>query len=142
MRKTGESLSNSASTNSEKSLGKYVTTFLDFVFENEKDRECASAILKSLPLPRSTGEQKKLIAILTPKYPPHYWHALKKLKSMGVIKLDKDRIKDRSGKSKFVKAYVYNPEFVQLLDKIATGFNNLRTGKNPEEKEEQTPPPT
>jgi hypothetical protein len=29
-----------------------------------------------------------------------------------------------------------------VLDKMATGFNNLRTGKNPEEKEEQTPAPT
>lgn len=135
-------MSISTITSSEKSLGKYVTTFLEFVFEKEKDRECASAILISLPLPRSTGEQKKLIAILTPKYPPHYWHALKKLKFMGVIKLDKERIKDESGKTRYVRAYVYDPEFVQVLDKMATGFNNLRTGKNPEEEEEQTPAPT
>lgn len=132
---TGESLSNSTIPDSEKSLGKYVTTFLEFVFEKGKDRECASAILKSLPLPRSTGQQKELIQILTPKYPPHYWNALRKLKSMGVIKLDKERIKDTSGKTKYVRAYVYNPDFVQLLDKMATGFNNLRTGKELEEED-------
>jgi hypothetical protein len=134
MRKTGESLSNSTTTNGEKTLGKYVTTFLEFVFEKEKDRECASAILKSLPLPRSTGDQKKLIADLTPKYPPHYWHAMKKLRTMGVIKLDKERIKGTSGKTRYVKAFVYNPDFVQVLDKMATGFNNLRIGKKPEEE--------
>ena len=126
-------MSASASTNGEKKLGKYVTTFLEFVFENEKDRICASAILKELPLPRSTGRQKRLIQELVPGYPPHYWHARKKLITMGVMKLDRARIKDSSGKAKYFRAYVFDPEFVKVLDKMADGFQNLGTGRETEE---------
>jgi hypothetical protein len=133
---SGESLSNSAIPNSEKKLGKHIITFLEFVFEKEQGRKCASAILKNLSLPKATGRQAELIEILTPKCPPHYWHALKKLKSMGIIKMDSERIKDRSGKTKYIRAYVFNPDFVQLLDKMAGGFDNLRTGKKPEDEEE------
>ena len=133
---SGESLSNNAIPNSEKKLGKHVITFLEFVFEKEQDRKCASAILKNLPLPKANGSQAELIEILTPKYPPHYWHALKKLKSMGIIKMDSERIRDRSGKSKYVRAYVFNPDFVWRLERMADGFDNLRTGGKPEEEEE------
>jgi len=132
---SGESLSNSAIPNSEKKLGKHVVTFLEFVFEKEQDRKCASAILKNLPLPKANGSQAKLIEMLTPKYPPHYWHALKKLKAMGIIRMDSERIKDRSGKTKYIRAYVFNRDFVELLEKMADGFDNLRTGKKPEEEE-------
>ena len=133
---SGESLTNSTIPNSEKKLGKHVVTFLEFVFEKELDRKCASTILKNLPLPKANGSQAELIEILTPKYPPHYWHALKKLKSMGIIKMDSERIEDRSGKGKYIRAYVFNPDFVRLLEKMANGFDNLRTGKKPEEEEE------
>jgi hypothetical protein len=119
----------------EKNLGKYVVTFLEYVSEKEQDRRCANAILKSLPLPRSTGRQSQLIRDLVPKYPPHYWHALKKLKSMGIIKLDKARMKDGSGKTKYIRAYIFNEDFVKVLEKMADGFDNLRTGKRPEEEE-------
>ena len=133
---SGESLSTNASTNTEKKLGKYVTLFLEFVFEKEKDRMCASAILKELPLPRSTGRQRELVAILTPGYPPHYWNTIRKLKSMGVIKLYTERISGNRGKGKYIKAYVFNPDFVRLLEKMANGFDNLRTGRKPKEEEE------
>ncbi|MCJ7470944.1 hypothetical protein MUO74_10735 [Candidatus Bathyarchaeota archaeon] len=92
-------MTNSTIPNSEKKLGKHVVTFLEFVFEKELDRKCASAILKNLPLPKANGSQAELIETLTPKYPPHYWHALKKLKSMGIIKIDSERIEDRSRKA-------------------------------------------
>jgi hypothetical protein len=128
----GESLSNNALTDTEK-LGKYVTVFLEFVFEKEKDRMCASAILRNLPLPRSTGCQSKLIDELVPEYPPHYWHALKKLKTMGIIKLDKTRIKDSSGKAKHIRAYNSDPDSVRVLERMADGFYNLGTGREPEE---------
>ena len=122
--------------NSEKKLGKHVITFLEFVFEKEQNRKCASAILKNLPLPKADGSQAELIEILAPKYPPHYWHALKKLKSMGVIKMDTERIKDTSGKTKYIRAYVFNPDFVKQLEKMADGFENLRTSRKSEEEEE------
>ena len=129
---SGESLSINASTNTEKKLGKYVTLFLEFVFEKKKHRMCASEILKELPLPRSTGRQKELVTILPPEYPPHYWNTMRKLKSMGVIKLDTERISGDRGKSKYIKAYVFNPDFVRLLEKMADSFDNLRTGRKPE----------
>lgn len=131
---SGESLSNSTRQNTEKKLGKYVDAFLEYVFEKEQRRECASAILRSLPLPRATGSQSKLIEILVPKYPPHYWHALKKLKTMGIIKLDTARINDNSGKAKYVRAYVFDLNFVKVLEKMANGFHNLGTGRKPEEE--------
>jgi hypothetical protein len=125
----GESLSNSTTQNMQKNLGKYVVTFLEYVFEKEKARRCASAILKNLPLPKSIGRQRDLIADLVPEYPLHYWHALGKLKSMGVIKLDTARFDDHLGKGRYLKAYVFNEDFVKVLDKMATGFQNLQTGR-------------
>jgi hypothetical protein len=127
----GESLSSSAIPNVEKNLGKYVVTFLKYVFEGERRRRCASAILKSLPLPRSIGRQSQLIKDIAPKYPRHYWNALRKLKSMGIIKLDTARMKDCSGKTKYVRAYVFDEDFVKVLEKMADGFHNLGTGKGP-----------
>jgi hypothetical protein len=54
---------------------------------------------------------------------------------MGVIKLDSERVKDKLGKSKYIKAYVFDPDFVKLLEKMADSFDSLRTGKNPEEED-------
>jgi hypothetical protein len=129
-------LSINAIPNVKKKLGKYVVTFLEYVFENPQKRRCATEILKSLPLPRSSGRQAELIELFAPKYPPHYWYALRKLKSMGLIKLDTARIKDSSGKTKYIRAYVFNADFVIWLEKTADGFENLRTGKELEEEEE------
>jgi hypothetical protein len=86
-------------------------------------------------LPKAAGLQAELIEVLVSKYPPHYWDALRKLKSMGIIRLDKARMKDCSGKTKYVRAYVFNEEFVERLEKTADGFHNLGAGKEPEEEE-------
>ena len=131
---SGESLGISTESNVEKKLGKYVSAFLEYVFENPQKRRCATEILKSLPLAKSMGRQAELIELFAPKYPSHYWDALRKLKSMGVIKLDKGRFKDSSGRSNYFKAYVFNEDFVKLLEKTADGFHNLGAGKEPEEE--------
>ena len=52
----------------------------------------------------------------------------------GIIKLDTARIKDDSGKAKYVRAYVFDPDFVRVLEKMANGFHNLGTGRKPEEE--------
>jgi hypothetical protein len=45
-------------------------------------------------------------------------------------------MKDSSGKARYVRAYVFNEDFFRLLEKTADGFDNLRTGKRPQDDEE------